>query len=394
MTMLIFAIVVLSGLAPPALADTSPAPLAGRDISSLVFVTNKDSNNVSVVDMESENILARFTCSPWSSPHASVLTPDGQKLVVPSTNRDHVTIFDVASGETLARIETGQGPRYLNVTPDSRFAYVCNHDGYTISVIDLDKLTEIAEIEGFSEPYGVSFLPDGTKAYVANAGEHEIDVIDTQTHHIINRIAVGRNIVLASLKPDEIMAEMHCACAVALTRDGRYGYVADCDTGDVTVINTETDGIVANIPVGKEPTCAYLSPDDSLVLVPNNGDRTVSVINTKSNMVVATLQGGKEMTGINFVNGGEKAYAIAGPEGSVYVYDLDKLVFKKRLVLNSDATLGTGSTDSRGVRAYIVSPDTDSLYVLNGDTDSVSAITDIGRNPCAVYIHNGYNYCH
>ncbi|MHC4276736.1 MAG: YncE family protein [Planctomycetota bacterium] len=394
MAVLLFAIVILSGLASPALAGSSSEPPAGLEISSLVFVTNKDGNNVSVIDMNSERLIAQFTCSPWSSPHASALTPDGQKLVVPCTNRDHVTIFDVASGETLARIETGQGPRHLGITPDSRFAYICNHDGYTISVIDLDTLTKIAEIEGFSEPYGVSFLPDGTKAYVANAGEHEIDVIDTQTHHIINRIAIGRNNVLASLKPDEIMAEMHCACAVTLTRDGRYGYVADCDTGDVTVINTETDGIVANIPVGKEPGCAYLSPDGGLVLVPNNEDRTVSVISTKNNSVVATLQGGTKMTGVNFVKGGEKAYAIAGPKGSVYVYDLNKLEFKERLVIDSDASLGTGSTDSRGVRVYIVSPDTDSLYVLDGDTDSVSAITDIGRNPCSVYIHNGYNYYH
>jgi YVTN family beta-propeller protein len=394
MTVLLFAIAVLSGLASPASADTSPIPLAGRDISSLVFITNKDSNNVSVIDMHSERLIAQFACSPWSSPHASALTPDGQKLVVPCTNRDHVTIFDVTSGETLARIETGQGPTYLNITPDSRFAYVCNHDGYTISVIDLDTLTEIAEIEGFSEPYGVSFLPDGTKAYVANAGEHEIDVIDTQTHHIINRIAVGSDIVLAGFNPDEVMVEMHCACAVALTRDGRYGYVADCDTGDVTVIDTGADRVVANIPVGKEPTCAYLSPDDSLVLVPNNGDRTVSVINTKSNMVVATLQGGREMTGVNFVNGGKKAYAIAGPEGSVYVYDLDKLVFKERLVLNSDASLGTGSTDEKGERVYVVSPNTNSLYIVEGGTDSVSVIQDIGRNPCSVFIHKGYNYYH
>ena len=49
-----------------------------------------------------------------------------------------------------------------------------------------------------------------------------------------------------------------------------------------------------------------MSPDGTKVLVPNNDDQTVSVIDVKTNKVITTFPGGEGMTGINFVNGGEK----------------------------------------------------------------------------------------
>ena len=59
------------------------------------------------------------------------------------------------------------------------------------------------------------------------------------------------------------------------------------------------------------------------MLIPNNGDSTVSVIDTTSQKIVAQLNAGTEMTGINYALDGSKAYVISRGESTVHVFDMD-----------------------------------------------------------------------
>ena len=384
------AAVVMSSLC----ADANAASLSGRDISSLVFVTNKDSNDVVAIDTATGTLVGHFDAGPWCAPHMSALTYDGKKLVVPGTKRNDLMVFDVASGEMLAKLDVGMSPEHFAISPDSKLAYVGNFDGGTVSAIDLDSFEEVARIEGFAEPHGVTFLPDGSKAYIANFGAHEVGVVDTKTHQLIKRIAVGGDFKIAALNPDRYLTEIKGIANVTLTPDGRYAYAADGDSGMTAVIDTSTDTVIADIMVGDEPWRAYASPDGRFMLVPNNGDETISVINTETNKIIATLRGGAGMTGINFVNGGEKAYAISSEEGAVTVYDLEKMRETGRLKLGREIMLETASTDPAGEKIYLACSTTNSIYVIDGATDEVSVIPNVGHSPWAVTILGGSNYCH
>ena len=67
-----------------------------------------------------------------------------------------------------------------------------------------------------------------------------------------------------------------------------------------------------------------MSPDGTKAVVPNNDDQTVTVIDVKTHKVTTTFPGGEGMTGVNFVNGGKKAYIISQPESALYVIDMEK----------------------------------------------------------------------
>ncbi|MFQ5956278.1 MAG: hypothetical protein ACE5KK_00710 [Candidatus Brocadiales bacterium] len=374
--------------------DAKAASLSGLDISSLVFVTNKDSNDVVAIDSATNMLVSRFDAGPWCAPHMSMLSHDGKKLVVPGTKRNDLMIFDVASGEMLAKLDVGMSPEHFSISPDSKLAYIGNIEGGTVSAIDLTTFKEVARIEGFAEPHGVTFSLDGSKAYIANFGAHEVGVVDTKTHRLIKRIAVGGDFKVAALNPERYLTEIKGVANVTLTPDGRYGYAADGDSGMVAVIDTSTDSVVADILVGTEPWRAYTSPDGRFMLVPNNGDETISVISTETNKVIATLRGGAGMTGINFVNGGKKAYAISSEESALTVYDMDKMKEIKRLKLGYQIMLETASTDPAGEKLYLACSTTNSIYVIDGATDEVSVIPNVGHSPWAVTILGGYNYCH
>ena len=114
--------------ASPLYTEVNAASLSGSDMSTLVFVTNKDSNDVVAIDTATGMVVSRFDAGSWCAPHMSMLSHDGKKLVVPGTKRNDLMVFDVASGEMLAKLDVGMSPEHFDISPDSKLAYIGNFD--------------------------------------------------------------------------------------------------------------------------------------------------------------------------------------------------------------------------------------------------------------------------
>jgi YVTN family beta-propeller protein len=67
-------------------------------------------------------------------------------------------------------------------------------------------------------------------------------------------------------------------------------YVANSDSNTVSVIDTTSDKVVANVTVGKSPFRVAIDPFDDKVYVANRDSNTVSVIDTTSDKVVARVR--------------------------------------------------------------------------------------------------------
>ena len=67
----------------------------------------------------------------------------------------------------------------------------------------------------------------------------------------------------------------------------------------VTVINTTTNSVISNIPVGLDPFGIAYDPIHRTMFVVNSGSNTVSIINTTTNSVIANpVTGDSNATGI------------------------------------------------------------------------------------------------
>ena len=110
-----------------------------------------------------------------------------------------------------------------------------------------------------------------TKAYVSNANDSFISVIDTSTQTVVSNIPVGGF-------PD----------GLAVTPNGQFIYVKNRSNGTVQVISTATEQIVASVPVGGSQGPIEISPNGALACY---GDisGTVSVINTATNTLAAAI---------------------------------------------------------------------------------------------------------
>ena len=363
------------------------------DPKSVVFVTNRDSSDVTVIDMKTDVILDRIACGDWSNPHMAVATLDGKYLLATGTNSNFVAIIDLETRE-LSKVRLGLMPEHFDITSDGKYAYIGNMGVGAVSVVDIEGKKEINRISGFFEPHGIVCLPDNSKVYISNMGAHEVGVIDVEKQLLAKRMEVGSAYVMASLDMNNKMSEIVGIANPTLSIDGRYAYAADGDSNQVAVIDTIDDSIVTTIPVGDDPWRAYASPDGTKMVVPNNGDQTVSVIDTKSNKVIATFPGGEDMTGINFVNGGKKAYVISRGDNAVFVIDMEKMKELKRIKLGLDVSPETASTTPDGKKVYLAASRRNSVYVFDADTDNYKEIPNVGLSPWAVTIIGAANYCH
>lgn len=257
------------------------------------YVTNEHTNVVSVIDTRTDTVVKTITVG--NNPLGVAASPDGTKVYVVNNEDATVSVIDTKSNTVVATIEgLGIGALQVAVTPDGKRLYVSNFGepeavgipGTTVSVIDTETNTVIETIEGFGpHPTGVAVTPDGERVLVANEFAFTVSVIDTATNTIIDPpIPVGM-----------------IPSSVSITPDGKRAYVADLlgapplvppPDGAVSVIDLETNDVIATIKVGQQPLGTAVTPDGRLVYVVNKLTASVSVIDTSTNTVIHTITEG------------------------------------------------------------------------------------------------------
>ena len=118
------------------------------------YVTNRADRTVSIVDLETQNVV---TVPTGNGPNAVAVSPDGAKIFVADADTDDLTVFDVNNPASVRRIS-------LSPFPGARPG---------------------------SSPNALTFSPDGSRLYVANAWDNDITVVDPQVEVIRGLIPTG-----------------------------------------------------------------------------------------------------------------------------------------------------------------------------------------------------------
>lgn len=73
------------------------------------------------------------------SPQAVAVTPDGSTIYVANRVTNDVTVIDAPSLTVRARVQVGSEPTALALRPDGQFVYVTNSFTNSVSVIDVPR---------------------------------------------------------------------------------------------------------------------------------------------------------------------------------------------------------------------------------------------------------------
>src|SRR5262250_109047 len=212
------------------------AATRAEPLSYLVFVTNERSGDVTVIDGNTDAVVA--TLPVGKRPRGIHATPNGRRVFVtlsgsprmapgvdenrvPADKRaDGLGVIDPTVRKLIDRWHVGSDPEQFAISKDGKFAFIANEDDASASIIDLDSGQLRGRIKVSEEPEGVGVNPANGEVYVTCEEKGEVFAINPDQQRVIATVETGG-------RPR----------SVAFLRDGTRAYVACENGGYVAVVD-------------------------------------------------------------------------------------------------------------------------------------------------------------
>lgn len=258
--------------------------------SATALVVNQKSSDVSLIDVETNALLA--TIAVGARPVSAAYSPDRTTAYVASQEADEVSVIDMASRAVSSTIAVGDGLQSIAVSPNGLVALVGNVGSDDLSVVDLSSGTVTGSIGVCDSPYAVAFSPaDGSTAYVTCSNANTLSVVDVDAGTVASTIAVGS-----------------APRSVAITSDGATAYVANFVSNDLSIVDLASGTETATIAVGTRPSSVALTPDGATAYVTNQYAASVTVIDTGSAVATESVSVGSFPSSVAVAPDGSTAY--------------------------------------------------------------------------------------
>ncbi len=307
-------------------ADTGKAAAAGRE---LVYVTNEDSRELSVVDATTDRVVASIEVG--TRPRGVHPSADGRTIFValsgspkcPPTmpdeeceklqadkSKDGNAVVDAGARKLVRLLPGGSDPENFDISADGTRLFVSNEDAGVASVVDIASGKVLSSVRVGKEPEGVRVQPDGKAVWVTGETDHNVTIIDAGTGKRLGTVSVGK-------RPR----------GIAFTPDGKRAFVTCEVDGTVWVIDAVARKTLAKLtlPAGARPMGVVVAPDGGRVYVSTGRGGTVAVIDATTNAIIGTVAVGKRPWGIALTRDGRKLYTANGPSNDVAVVDTKTL---------------------------------------------------------------------
>lgn len=253
-----------------------PEEIAFAHDGRRAFVTNSTDGTVSVISTARRAVQQTVSLSgiPMTFPFGISATHKGKVFVtsVGGASPKSIAVLCAKNRGPVSICGTIVAPAFTGgtaLTPHDRLLVVTRgqtEDGPPeVTLIDpvTNQITGDLSLNRPGAAQTVAVSPDGKFAYAAIfGGTGGIWVINLATRATVTTIPT----------PDTGMI------GIQVSPDGRFVAATDFLLGEVSVISTATDRIVANIPVGPQPNGVVFSADGCRAFVANEGATTVSVI--------------------------------------------------------------------------------------------------------------------
>ena len=271
---------------PFSLDSQTPVDIAFNEDGSRVYVSNYDSNEISLLNMDrhsgklrlQESLMTRL--GPWSLALApgERAKSSQHKVIFASAGKAGLLRVDSETFETLSATQTQSDA--LALSPDGRFVYSLDANNESITVLALDtqqgELKPVANgvVKTGSMPTDMSIDVNGWYLYVTNSGDASMSIyfLDPQTG------------VPKPVRGSPMRTGMY-PITVMLDAAARYAFVVNASSNDVSVyryLSNVTPLIFESAKYGSpfatgiEPVALVVDPAGHHVYVANAGSDYIS----------------------------------------------------------------------------------------------------------------------
>jgi YVTN family beta-propeller protein len=281
----------------PTTVGDEPLRIAINNAGTRAYVTMtvahdplpSDESGISVIDIDPNSptynqVVSTLNVGTFAEEDVAV-SPDDSRVYVTSFPEGTVTVIDAASNTVIAtksfvdntdptKTETNIGRMEFNPVASRNLAYITDVQDAQVLVVNTDptsagymtvaQLVDIPEAPDLT-PQGIAVSADGNRVYVSS-DDGTVSVIDSDPTH-----AATYNTVIDTITVGDPSLGYE---AIAGHGNRVYVPIGFVETSTVAVIDTDTDTVIANIPVGNNPGGVAVTPDGTRVYVPNFGRET------------------------------------------------------------------------------------------------------------------------
>jgi YVTN family beta-propeller protein len=249
-------------------------------------VVSIGSNSVTFIDTAT-NAVKHMTYV-GRSPHEAFFTPDGSEVWVTVRGENYISVIDSKTFMEKTRITTPSGPGMQIFSPDGKYGYICssfNPETDVVSVADHKIIAKVRQESPFCP--NIAATPDGSQVWFTLKDVGKTQVFNAKPpFNPIKTIDTG-----------PITNHVN----FAHTAKGTFAYVTIGGTNEVKVFRTDDFSQVATIPVGNLPHGVWPSGDGSRIYVGLENADALAAIDTATNSVIANIPVGQAPQAIAYV---------------------------------------------------------------------------------------------
>jgi len=250
-------------------------------------VVSVASNSVTLIETATNKI--KGVVYVGRSPHEAFFTPDGRELWVTVRGENYVSVIDPARMKETARIELTNGPGMTMFGPDGKYGFVCSSFTPELAVVEVAShkvIKRLPQISPFSP--NIAVTPENDEVWITLKDVGKVQIYSAKppfkqkaifdTGPITNHVNFANN------------------------RNGKFAYVTVGGANEVKVFRRgTTPELAATIAVGELPHGIWPSGDGSRVYVAlENGEHCVAV-DTVTNKVIANIPIGQTTQALVYV---------------------------------------------------------------------------------------------
>ena len=249
-------------------------------------VVSIGSNSVTFIDTATNAV--KHVTYVGRSPHEAFFTPDGREVWVTVRGENYISVIDSKTFMEKTRIITPSGPGMQIFSPDGKYGYICssfNPETDVVSVADHKIIAKVKQESPFCPNIAAS--PDGKQVWFTLKDIGKTQVFDAKPpFNLIKTIDTG-----------PITNHVN----FAHTAKGTFAYVTIGGLNQVKVFRADDFSQVATIPVGNLPHGVWPSGDGSRIYVGLENDDALAAIDTATNTVIANIPIGQAPQAIAYV---------------------------------------------------------------------------------------------
>jgi YVTN family beta-propeller protein len=249
-------------------------------------VVSIGSNSVTFIDTATNAV--KHVTYVGRSPHEAFYTPDGNEVWVTVRGENYIAVLDGTTYEEKTRIIVPGGPGMQIFSPDGKYGYVCssfNPETDVVTVADHKIVAKVKQESPFCP--NIAATPEGDQVWFTLKDTGKTQVFDAKPpFNLLKTIDTG-----------PITNHVN----FAHTAKGTFAYVTIGGLNEVKVFRTDDFSQVATIPIGNLPHGVWPSGDGTRIYVGLENADALAAIDTTTNRVIANIPIGQAPQAIAYV---------------------------------------------------------------------------------------------